>query len=397
MMADCFTFSTIRPPSSASATWFAIAFRLRHNGGTRVGLRRACGPGAQQARDLEMPGVDTAMGTFTVPIWVAGAASAVFVVALIVAFGKAGTVALATTLLRAALVLVGVFGVYIYLQRSALQHRIDERRTLDERSAALMGRAIAPGSALSCLDELAGELVEAACEKAVFASPEAVAAAVAYVAAQLALLTDGTQHAERVDKSYAADLAPLRAALELDRFGIVAHVLAQREGCSADKCDGLSRFEDASHVLANLRDGTFDEQVTKYTASWISSPQPPDGPAIAAVAQPPAAPSIALPPVVAPATAPAVPTIPTPAPASVAPRYDFPSSQSIPPINIMAPEPPAPRGAATAVPADANGQAGGTPVPPRRPPQTRTAPGAPRPAALRPEQPAADPALSPVR
>jgi hypothetical protein len=343
-----------------------------------------------------MPDVDTAMGTFTVPIWVAGASSAVFVVALIVAFGKAGTVALATTLLRAALVLVGVFGVYIYLQRSALQHRIDERRTLDERSAALMGRAIAPGSALSCLDELAGELVEAACEKAVFASPEAVAAAVSYVAAQLALLTDGTQHAERVDKDYAADLAPLRAALELDRFGIVAHVLAQREGCSADKCDAVSRFEDASHVLANLRDGTFDEQVTRYTASWISPPQPraaeSGGPAIAAVAQPPAAPSVALPPVVAPA--PAVPTVPTPAPASVAPRYDFPSSQSIPPVNIMVPEPPAPRAAAATVPADANGQAAGTPVPPRRPPQTRTGPGGPRPAALRPEPPppAAEPA-----
>src|SRR6516164_8218203 len=68
----------------------------------------------------------TQIGTFTVPIWVAGAASAVFLVALILAFGKAGTVALTTTLLRAALVLVAVFGVYIYLQRSALQHRIDE-------------------------------------------------------------------------------------------------------------------------------------------------------------------------------------------------------------------------------------------------------------------------------
>ena len=344
-----------------------------------------------------MPGVDTAIGTFTVPTWVAGAASAVFLVALILAFGKAGTVALTTTLLRAALVLVAVFGVYIYLQRSALQHRIDERRMLDERSAALMGRAVAPGSALSCLDELAGELVEAACEKAVFASPEAVAAAVSYVAAQLTLLTDGSQHAERVDKSYAADLAPLRTALELDRFGIVAHVLARREGCSADKCDALSRFEDTSHVLANLRDGTFDEQVTKYTPGWIS-PQPPraaesEGPSVAAVAPPATAPTVALPPVVAPG----VPTVPTPAPASVAPRYDFPSSQSIPPVNIMAPEPTAPRAAAAAVPADANGQSAATPVPPRRPPQTRNAPGAPRPGALRPEPPAADTALPPIR
>ena len=33
-----------------------------------------------------------------------------------------------------------------------------------------MARAIAPGLALSCLDGLAGEAVEVACEKAVFAS-----------------------------------------------------------------------------------------------------------------------------------------------------------------------------------------------------------------------------------
>src|SRR6516165_5160018 len=46
-------------------------------------------------------------------------------------------------------------------------------------------------SALSCLDELAGEAVENACEKGVFASPEAVAAAVKYVTAQLALIEDG--------------------------------------------------------------------------------------------------------------------------------------------------------------------------------------------------------------
>jgi hypothetical protein len=333
-----------------------------------------------------MPGVDTAMGTFTVPIWMVGAASAAFVVALIVAFGKAGTVALTTTLLRAAVVLIGVFGVYIYLQRSALQHRIDERRVLDERSAALMGRAIAPGSALSCLDELAGETVEAACERAVFASPEAVAAAVSYVAAQLALLTDGTQHAERVDKSYAAEIVPLRTALELDRFGLVAHVLAQREGCSAEKCDALSHFEDSSHVLANLRDGTFDEQVMKYTAAWSAAES--DVRAVAAGAPPIAA--------VTPLPPPALPTAPTPAPASVAPRYDFPSSQSIPPVNILAPEPSGPRPAATAVPADASAQAA-TPVPPRRPPQTRTAPpGAQRPSALRSEPPPATDA-APIR
>jgi hypothetical protein len=326
----------------------------------------------------EMPDVDTAMGTLTVPIWAAGAVSAVFVVAIVLAMGKAGAVTAIATLFRVAVVLIGVSAGWIYLQRSSLQDRTVERRSLDERSAALMARAIAPGSALSCLDELAGEAVETACEKAVFASPEAVAAAVSYVTAKLALLADGTQHAQRVDTAYATDLVPLRAALELDRFGIVAHVLAQREGCTVDRCDALAQFHDPSHVRFNLLGNTFEDQVTKYTASWNAPPRPgaPEGPSIAGVAP-------ALP----------VPTNPTPSPASVAPRYDFPSSQSIPPVNIMAAEPSAPRsqavapapGAQPAAAVDPNGQAAITPVPPRRPPQVRVAPPPPRPSAARPD------------
>jgi hypothetical protein len=303
-----------------------------------------------------MPGVDAATGTVMVPIWAAGAASAVFVVAIVLAMSRAGGTALINTMFRVAIVAIAVYGGWLYLQRSAQQEHVAERRSLDERSAALMARAIAPGSALSCLDELAGEAVEIACEKAVFASPEAVAAAVSYVTAKLALVADGSEHARRIDASYAAELVPVRAALELDRFGIVAHVLAGRDGCTVEKCDALMRFRDQSHVLANLRDRTFEDQVTKYTAAW-TAPPPPQGPAVAAVA------------------APAAPTAPLPqnlgqAPTTVAPRYDFPSSQSIPAVNIMAPEPRGPAGQAAA-PADPGPS---TPVPPRRPPQVRTPP-----------------------
>jgi hypothetical protein len=85
---------------------------------------------------------------------------------------------------------------------------ISPSRALDDRKVALIAGSIVPGSALSCLDELAGEVVEAAREKAVFASPEAVAAGVAYVTAQLALLNDGTTYAQRGNASYAAELVP---------------------------------------------------------------------------------------------------------------------------------------------------------------------------------------------
>jgi hypothetical protein len=325
-----------------------------------------------------MPGgIDTAMGTLTVPIWAAGAVCAMFVVAIGLAIGRAGAVAFIATLFRVAVVLIAAYAGFVYMQNQSaqekarvVQERAADRRALDERSAALVAGAIAPGSALSCLDELAGEAVETACEKAVFASPEAVAAAVSYVTVKLALLADGTRYAQRGDPGFAAELVPVRTSLELDRFGIVAHVLAQREACTVERCDALSRLSDSSHVLANLGAHTFDDQVTKYIAMWNS-------PARAAPAESPAIAAVEL------------SGRPTPAPTSVSPRYDFPSAQSIPPVNIMAPEPTAPRSpaapAAALAPADAQPV---TPVPPRRPPQVRAPPANPpasRPAAARAE------------
>ena len=105
---------------------------------------------------------------------------------------------------------------------------------------------MAPGSALACLDANAGEAVERACEKALFATPESVAAAVAYVSAKLTLLADGLDYARRVDGAYAAQLEGLRRAAETDRFGLVAHVLATRDGCTAESCATFKLLEDPS-------------------------------------------------------------------------------------------------------------------------------------------------------
>jgi hypothetical protein len=337
-----------------------------------------------------MPGVDAAAGTLTVPIWLAGAGSAFFLVAILVAVKRAGGVALVSSLFRVGIIAAFVLGAWLYVDRGGAKNADNtDRRALDDRKTALMTGAIAPGSALSCLDEMAGEAVATACEKAVFASPEAVAAAVKYVAAQLVLLKDGTAYAMQ-DSTYVAELAPLRGAIELDRFGLVAHVLADREGCTAERCDAVATFHDTSHVMANLRDRAFDDEVKRYTASW-NAPRPIDG-VVAAVGPP-----VSLPSATGPGT--------------VAPRYDFPSSKSIPAVSIMAPEgpppkdsardtapvrdvmpqsmptPPASREAAVSPPAaDPNAgatPAAATPVPPRRPPQVR-APAPPRAAAADP-------------
>lgn len=300
--------------------------------------------------------VDVATGTLAIPIWAAGAASAVFLALAVSAIRRAGAVTSINVLFRVVIVAFAVYAGWFYIQRIERQEQAAQLRAWDERSAALLARAVAPGSALSCLDEMAGEVVEAACEKTIFASPEAVAAAVSYVAAKLAVLSERNERAQHADAAVAPELAPTLTALEIDRFGIVAHVLARQHGCTAEKCDAAAWFGDPGRVLANLRDRAFDEQVAKFAAAWNGPPRAAADAAGAAEPPHPAAASV------------------------VAPHFDFPSTQTIPPVNIMAPEPPAPRlgsspnGQPSAAAADGNVRPATTPVPPRRPAQARSAP-----------------------
>ena len=321
-----------------------------------------------------MPEINAATGALTIPVWAVGAVAAVFLVLMMLAIAQAGTAMVMNALFRAAIVIALFAGCWIYLQQMDRQERAAERRALEERSASLLARAVAPGSALSCLNELAGDAIEVACEKALFASPEAVSAAVSYVTAELALLADGSEHARRADPSFAAQFAPLRASLELDRFGIVAHALARR-GCNSQKCDVLDGFNDPSHVLANLRDRVFDDYVAKFTAIW-NAPRAADamaaGPAQAAAMMP----------------APLVPPRPS---AVVSSKYDFPSADSIPPVNIMVPEGSGRNGAAAVAqpaPPDGGAKPAAAPVPPKRPQTAQSRPpvttqraSTPRPAA----------------
>jgi hypothetical protein len=183
----------------------------------------------------------------------------------------------------------------------------------------LTAHALLPGSALACLDAAAGERVETACEKAIFASPETTAAAVSYVAAQLSLLAASNDYARRVGQGRAP--ATLRRAVEADRFGIVAHVLATRDGCTPTRCAAFFLLQDASRIRANLVERPFESLVEAHAAGW---PAGSDGRPVASI--PPA---------------PAAPTAPT-AGAKPPNNLYFPSAASIPPVSIMTPEPAAP-------------------------------------------------------
>jgi hypothetical protein len=204
-----------------------------------------------------------------------------------------------------------------------------DRRALEVRAADLSARALAPDSPLACLDGLAGETVEAACEKSLFRSPATVAAAISYDAARLALLSDMDTYVKDGGTDIADMVLPLRRSLEADRFGFLAQVLAARDGCTSKDCKALELLDDPSRVRANLSGKTLDHYIERYQTAWA---QMPEGPlAQAAHAEP---------------TAVAENTTPTEK-RKVLVNIDFPSAASIPPISIMNPEPPRPAASAS--------------------------------------------------
>jgi hypothetical protein len=170
--------------------------------------------------------------------------------------------------------------------------------------------------ALSCIDGLAGDVVETACEKALFGTPDAAAAAVSYAASEISRLRSFGEVA--ADSVVPPELQALRRAIERDRYGLVAHVLVTRDHCQPSDCAAFQLLSDHSKIAANMEEGTYEKLVTRYASSWNAS---------TALASSPEA---AMPP------ASALASEPTGKPTNA----EFPSSASIPPVSIMTPEPP---------------------------------------------------------
>lgn len=188
-------------------------------------------------------------------------------------------------------------------------------------------REVAAMPSLSCIDDLAGSLVEDACEKVLFGSPDAVAAAVSYTAARISRLTSSGAVAHQAASS---DLEALRHAVERDRYGLVAYVLMTRDGCKPDNCAAFQSITDHNQIAANMEERTYEQRVARYAPSWGGASAIPSAAAAGMTAVP------------------GMPTIPTEEPTGKPTSADFPSSASIPPVNIMTPEPAASTPAATA-------------------------------------------------
>jgi hypothetical protein len=287
------------------------------------------------------------------PASIAGALAALFVVLAVLAvlaLRRTGAAGLQRLLLSVAGLAISALAVIAVLDRLALAQQAAGRRALLQRNAELDVSAVAPGSALACLDGGAGEAVENACEKAVFATPQSAAAAVAYIGARLSLLAAAAEFAQRGDPGPLAAFSAARRALELDRYGVAAHVLATRDGCTAERCPAFAILRDAGALKANLKAEAFDGYVARYASAWNKS-EP------VAEKQPPAAAPMAD-----------APEAPAASHQPVSSRYDFPSAASIPPVSIMNAEPPPPKEPnAGAAPAGGETPEARLPLPPKRP------------------------------
>ncbi len=188
-----------------------------------------------------------------------------------------------------------------------------ETRSPQQTSAAL--------PALSCIDDLAGETVLAACEKALFGSAESVAAGVSYAGSQITRLT-AFGDAAVANKNLTYELLTLRRAIERDRYGLMAQALMARDQCTPAQCAAFRALTDSHQIVVNMAERTYDALISRYAPSW-------NAPAAAPVA----------------AFSSSVPTgKPT--------NAEFPTAASTPAVNIMTPEPgPSPSRASASAPA----------------------------------------------
>src|SRR5258708_10102231 len=165
----------------------------------------------------------------------------------------------------------------------------------------------APLPQLSCIDELADDAVLAACEKALFGSAESVAAAVAYAASQITLLTSLGDVAT-ANKGAGSDLLALRRAVERDRYGLMAYVLTVRDRCTASSCRAFRSLTETRQIAANMEDRIYENLITRYAPSWNAPAQSAAG---------------------------LIAALPSSMPTGKPTNAEFPSAASTPPVNIM--------------------------------------------------------------
>jgi len=254
----------------------------------------------------------------TFPMWLILAAAGFFGIILLITLLRAEK-----SVANGALTVITLLAIGITVAATMRTFGPGDRAASGETRSPQQTSAVLP--ALSCIDDLAGETVLAACEKALFGSAESVAAGVSYASSQLTRLT-AFGDAAAANKNLTYELLTLRRAIERDRYGLMAQVLMARDQCTPAQCAAFRALTDSHQIVVNMAERTYDALISRYAPSWNA---------------PAAAPVAAL-----------LSSVPTGKPTNA----EFPTAASTPAVNIMTPEPgpataPSPPRASASAPA----------------------------------------------
>ena len=297
----------------------------------------------------------------TFPMWLTLAASGFFGIIVLITLLRAEKSVANGALTVITLLAIGIAATATIRGFGPGQGASAETRSSQSVSAGL--------PALSCIDDLAGETVLTACEKVLFGSAESTAAALSYAASQITWLTAFGDVAA-ANASMTPELQMVRRAVERDRYGLMAYVLAARDHCTPSDCAAFRAITDRNQIVANMNERTYEGLIVRYAPSW-------NMPAVTP------APVAALPP-----------SMPLGKPTNA----EFPTAASTPPISIMTPEPgqattPAAPRPASSSPPSSSPPLTNAPLPSPRP--TPALAAAKKPAAPKPARTAAPVQLAP--
>ncbi len=297
----------------------------------------------------------------TFPMWLTLAASGFFGIIVLITLLRAEKSVANGALTVITLLAIGIAATATIRGFGPGQGASAETRSSQSVSAGL--------PALSCIDDLAGETVLTACEKVLFGSAESTAAALSYAASQITWLTAFGDVAA-ANANMTPELQMVRRAVERDRYGLMAYVLAARDHCTPSDCAAFRAVTDRNQIVANMNERTYEGLIVRYAPSW-------NMPAVTP------APVAALPP-----------SMPLGKPTNA----EFPTAASTPPISIMTPEPgqattPAAPRPASSSPPSSSPPLTNAPLPSPRP--TPALAAAKKPAAPKPARTAAPVQLAP--
>src|SRR5882757_9123172 len=207
-----------------------------------------------------LPSLDEVWRSPTFPMWLTLAAAGFFALIVLITLLRAEK-----SVANGALTVITLLAIGIAVAATIRGFGSDAASTARGTQPPPSVTAAIP--TVSCIDDLAGETVLAACEKVVFGSADAAAAAVSYAAARLTQLTAFGDVAS-ANKSMTPELATLRRSVEHDRYGLMAYVLSARDRCQPAQCATYRSLTDHNQIAANMDERIYEGLILRYSASW---------------------------------------------------------------------------------------------------------------------------------